>query len=134
MESRILVVIAIVVLSLAALASTGHSGAEAVVITKVDDGKEITVPEGSIFEVRLEQSSGTGYSWEIVDPDQTHLQVLEATDTALSHLPKVGGPLRKTWQIKAVKAGQTELRILLYRPWEGIEKAAEKFQVKIRIE
>ncbi len=128
-----MVAIAIVVLSLAGLASTGHSEAETVVITKADNGKEITVPEGSIFEVRLEQSGGTGYLWKIVDPDQEHLKVLESADTPLSQKPNMGGPLRKTWQIKAVKVGQTELTILLYRPWEGIGKAADRFQVKIRI-
>ncbi len=131
--SRILVVIAIIVLSLAGLASTGNSEAVAVVITKADDGKEITVPEGAILEVRLEQSAGTGYSWEIVDLDEMHLKVLESTDTALKQGLIVGGPLIKTWQIQAVKEGQTELKILLYRHWEGIGKAVDRLQVKIRI-
>ena len=129
---RIILFIAILSLPFAALAST--AGAEpGTVITQADNGKEITVAEGEVFEVRLERSGGTGYSWEMADPDKTHLKVLATTDTPLKKGPILGGPLLTTWQVKAVKAGSTELRIALYRPWEGIEKAAERFQVNIQI-
>ena len=129
---RIILFIAILFLPFAALAST--AGAEpGTVITQADNGKEITVSESEVFEIRLEQAGGTGYSWEIVDPDKTHLQVLATTHTPLKKGPILGGPLLTTWQVKAVKAGNTQIRILLYRPWEGPEKAAERFQVSIRI-
>ena len=129
---RIVLFIAILFLPFAGLASV--AGAEPkTVITKADNGKEISVSEGEIFEVRLERSGGTGYSWEIVDPDKTRLKVLSSTDTTLKEGRIVGGPLLTKWQVKAVKAGNTELKIALYRPWEGIEKAAERFQVNIQI-
>jgi predicted secreted protein len=120
-------------LSFAAFASAAGPQTKAVVITKNDDGKEISVPEGAIVEVRLEQHGGTGYLWQIVGLDQTHLKVLNSTETPLRGGRIVGGPLLKTWQIQAVKPGQTDLKMLLYRPWEGAQKAAESFQVKIVI-
>ena len=129
--SRILIAFAIIVLPFAALASAGDSGANTVVITKADDGREIGVQQGAIIEVRLEQSAGTGYLWQIIDPDIAHLKVLESTDTQLRQIP--GGTLLKTWRIEAAKQGQTELKMLLYRPWEGIEKAVDRLQVKILI-
>ena len=129
---RIVLFIAILFLPFAGLASV--AGAEPkTVITQADNGKEIAVSEGEVFEVRLERSGGTGYSWEIVDPDETHLKVLSSTDTPLKQGRIVGGPLLTEWQVKALKAGNTKLKILLYRPWEGIEKAAERFQVNIQI-
>ncbi len=131
---KILVVIAIIALPLACLGSGADPQANALVITKADDGKEITVAKGAIVEVRLEQSGGTGYLWEIVDPDETHLKVLGSTDTPLKQGKIVGGPLLKTWKIQAVESGQAELKIFLYRSWEGIEKAADRFQVRIRIQ
>ena len=97
-------------------------------ITKEDNGKEIAVPEGEIFEVRLEHAGGTGYLWQIVEPDETHLRVLESTEIPLKEGRIVGGPLLKTWKIKAVKAGHTDLKILLYRPWEGTGKAADSLR------
>jgi predicted secreted protein len=113
-----------------AMGSTEARGAA--IITKEDNGKEVTIPQGDIFEVRLQQHGGTGYLWQIVDPDETHLKVLESTETPLKE-GIMGGPLLKSWKIKAVKAGQTNLKILLYRPWEGTGKAAESFAVKIQI-
>jgi predicted secreted protein len=131
--SRVFLLIVIMLLSLAGTASPGGPAIAAVVITKEDNGKTITVPEGATFEVRLQQHGGTGYLWQIVDPDETHLKVLESYKTPLREPPIVGGPLLITWKIRALKAGQTNLRILLYRPWEGVEKAADSFQVRIRI-
>jgi predicted secreted protein len=71
--------------------------------------------------------------WQIVELDQTRLRVLESTEIPLKQGRSAGGPLLKTWKIKAVKVGQTDLEILLYRPWEGPEKAVDSLQVKIQI-
>lgn len=128
-----LFVIAIILLPLAAFASGGGPGPGAVLITQGDNGKQITVSQGRTFEVRLEQSGGTGYLWQIVNLDETHLKVLESSAVPLKTGRIVGAPLLKTWKIKAVKAGQTDLRIVLYRPWEGAQKAVGSFQVNIQI-
>jgi predicted secreted protein len=131
--SRIFLLIVFVLLLFAGFASARGPEAKTAVITKEDNGKEIAVPEGAIFEVRLEHSGGTGYMWQIVEPDETHLKVLESTEIPLREGRIAGGPLLKTWKIKAVKVGQADLKILLYRPWEGTEKAADSLQVKIQI-
>ncbi|MGD0398662.1 MAG: protease inhibitor I42 family protein [Syntrophobacteraceae bacterium] len=130
---RIFLLIVFVPLLFAGFASAQGPGPNTVVITKEDNGKEIVVPEGAIFEVRLEHSGGTGYLWEIVEPDETHLRVLESTEVPLKDTRILGGPLLKTWKIKAVKVGQADLKILLYRPWEGTEKAVDSLHVKILI-
>jgi len=130
---RIFLFIVFVLLLFAPFASAQGPEPQTAVITQKDNGKEIAVPEGAIFEVRLEQSGGTGYLWQIVEPDETHLKVLESAEIPLRQGRIVGGPLLKTWKIKAVKVGQTDLKILLYRPWEGTEKAADSFHVKIQI-
>ena len=132
-HSRIFLLIAVVLLSFAAFALAAGQKPKGLVLTKNDDGKDIVVPEGAIFEVRLEQHGGTGYLWQIVGLDEAHLKVLESTETPVKGGKIVGGPLLRTWEIQAVNAGQTDLKILLYRPWEGPEKAAESFQVKILI-
>jgi len=128
-------VLIIMLIPLAGLASgSGPEAGQVVIVTRDYNGKEITLAEGAIFEVRLQQHSGTGFLWQIVDLDENHLKVLQSSDTPLTHGRVVGGPLLRTWKIQAVKAGQTNLRILLYRSWEGPEKAAESFQVKVRIQ
>jgi predicted secreted protein len=130
---RIFLLIVFVLLLFASFASAEGREPKTAVITKEDNGKEIAVPKGAVFEVRLEHSAGTGYMWQIVELDETHLRVLESTEIPLKQGRIVGGPLLKTWKIKSVKVGQTDLKILLYRPWEGTEKAADSLQVKIQI-
>jgi inhibitor of cysteine peptidase len=128
---KIIVVIAIFALSTACIASGAQ--ANSLVITKADDGKEITVPKGGLMEVRLKQSGGTGYLWQIVDPDETRMKVLGSADIPLNQDKIVGAPLVRTWKIQAVESGQTELKFLLYRSWEGIGSAVDRFHVKILI-
>lgn len=130
---KIVVVIATAALFLGAVASS-WAAEPVTVITKADNGKEITVPKGATFEVRLEQASGTGYMWEIVKLDESRLKVIESTDTVLSHdRALAGGPLRKTWKIEATGEGTSEIEALLYRVWEGTGKAAESFHATIRV-
>jgi predicted secreted protein len=129
---KIVLIIAAVALPLACIAFAGQPNE--ILITKADDGKEITVAKGAIIEVKLEQSAGTGYLWEIVDPDTTHLKVLQTANIPLAQGKISGGPLLRTWKIKAVESGQTNLKVFLYRSWEGVDKAADKLQVKILIE
>lgn len=130
---RIFLLIVFVLLLFAPFASAEGPEPKSMVVTKEDNGKEIAIFAGAIFEVRLEHSAGTGYMWQIAEPDETHLRVLESTEIPLREGRIVGGPLLKTWKIKAVKVGQTDLKILLYRPWEGTEKAADSLHVKIQI-
>ncbi len=82
---RIFLLIVLVLLLFAGLASAQGPGPKTVVITKEDNGKEIAVPKGAIFEVRLEHAGGTGYLWEIVEPDETHLKVLGSTEIPLKN-------------------------------------------------
>lgn len=135
MESpRVFLLIVIMLLASTCFAWAGCAQAKPVVITRADNGKEVTVPRGAVMEVHLEQSGGTGYLWRIVDLDKTHLEVLESREVPLRHEPHlVGGPLLKIWKIRAEKRGHTDLKILLYRPWEGTEKAVESVRVRIRI-
>jgi len=124
-------IVAVPVLCSGFASGAGETAAQ--VITKEDNGREIAVPEGAIIEVRLEQPGATGFSWQIVSPDETFLKVLESTETPLKPPPIVGSPVLKVWKIRTVKSGQAVLRILLYRPWEGPGKAAESFEVKFQI-
>jgi predicted secreted protein len=130
--SKILLLLTFFVFSSVALAFAG-SGSGAVIVTKDDNGKEISVPQGGIVEIRMEFPAGTGYSWEITDLDKNYLKLLDVSGKPLKEGPIAGGPVQKTWRIRAVSKGQTELKMYYYRVWEGLEKAADKFQLRIRI-
>ena len=108
-------------------------GGQKMVIVKKDSGREITVRNNDSFELQLESHGGTGYIWgfEVLIPD--YLEVLKEETKSESGTGIVGGPVTHNWTIRAKKSGTTEMSMSLHRPWEGKDKAAERFTVKLMI-
>jgi|WetSurMetagenome_2_1015567.scaffolds.fasta_scaffold394529_2 predicted secreted protein len=46
---------------------------------------------------------------------------------------KIGVPITPYWRIKTLKYGEAQIFMKYYRPWEGPEKALEKFTIKVTI-
>lgn len=113
---------------------TMAGGKDRLELVKDDNGKEVTVQKGGIIEIRLEEPGATGYSWEVMDLDQSRLELLDSESTPKNQSGNlVGGPVLKKWRFKAVNAGTTNLKLVLYRVWEGPDKAADRFQVRISV-
>jgi predicted secreted protein len=110
-----------------------NSAGSKVIISKKDDGKEITVNVGNIIHIELEQYSGTGYTWVLEKSCEDFLELIGEDTKAISRPGFVGTPVQKIWKLKAVKGGETEINLYLYRPWEGKDKAVDKFKVRIKI-
>ncbi len=117
---------------LLSLASQACGGQEMVIVKK-DNGREITVRNNDIFELQLESHGGTGYIWgfEVLITD--YFEVLKEETKSESGTGMTGGPVTHIWTIRAKKPGTTEVSMSYYRPWEGKDKAADRFTVKLRI-
>lgn len=126
-------IMAIILLPFAACARAKAIQSNPTVITRADNGKHITLLEGQSFEVRLDQFGATGYAWQIVNLDKAHLKLLSANRAKFRGTYMFGTPFERIWKIEAVKAGQTGLSILLWRPWKGARKAKESFKLTITI-
>jgi predicted secreted protein len=126
------VILLIGMVMLLSLASQACSGQKMVILIK-DNGREITVRNNDSFELQLESHGGTGYIWgfEVLIPD--YFEVLKEETKSESGRGMTGGPVTHIWTIRAKKPGTTEMRMSLYRPWEGKDKAVERFTVKLRI-
>lgn len=109
-------------------------GAATIFLGKCDDGREITIPVGSILVICLEQTAGTGYSWQIDNLDTNRLELLDTVSEPVKkdkHL--VGGPMLTKWRLSTTARGDTELKMYYYRVWEGIDKAVAKFEIRVHI-
>lgn len=108
-------------------------GSQAIQLTAQDAGKTFDLRTGATLSITLEGNPTTGYLWE-VDPQQ-ELTLLEQTGEAEfkadSRAIGTGGKL--TLRFKALKAGQTTLRLLYHRPWEESVEPAETFEVTLNI-
>jgi predicted secreted protein len=105
----------------------------ALILQKKDNGKEITLKTDQIVQVQLAGIGGTGYWWYVQGPDARHLELVSEKTRAASD-GRVGGPVLGIWTFRANKPGITEIKMDYYRTWEGVEKAIEKYRVKVTIE
>lgn len=109
-------------------------GEETIVIDKTFDGREIKVRSGAMIRVELEQAGAAGYTWEIQGPDAKHFDVVNVKTPEPPEKPDlVGAPVKKIWLIRVKEKGRSELKFIHFRPWEGKEKAADSFLLKVRI-
>ena len=119
---------------LSGISEVGAMGKEPeVILQKQDNGKEINLKAGQVVQIQLAGVGGTGYWWYVQSLDARHLELLSEKTRAPSD-GRVGGPVLGIWTFRAKEPGSTEIRMDYYRKWEGVEKAIEKFRVKITIE
>ncbi len=116
---------------------TGFSlceAAETVVVDKTFNGREIKVRTGTMIQVELEQAGTAGYTWEIEDLDKKHFEVVSVKTPKPPEKPDlVGAPIKITWFIRATEKGKSEIRLIHTRSWEGKERAADTFVLKVSI-
>ena len=129
MRKIILLIGIAVLLSLASQTCGGNK----IVIAKKDNGREVTVRNNDIFELQLESHGGTGYTWgfEVLNPE--YLEVMKEESKSESGTGMTGGTVTHIWTIRTKQPGTTDISMNFYRPWEGKDKAAESFTVKLVI-
>ena len=102
-------------------------------LSKQDNGKEITVKVGDIIRLELERFGSTGYEWHLDKSFKAKIELTREETKGISGKGLVGTPVLRSWKLRAVKKGETNLTLHLYRDWEGLEKAVESFSIKIKI-
>jgi predicted secreted protein len=108
------------------------------ILTMEDNGKEVDLSVGGTIKVELKDIGTTGYAWYTDKLDASRLKLIneEMADIVPENPergPAAGAPKLKIWTFKAVAPGDTSLRLLQYRVWEGKEHAINKFEVKLHI-
>jgi predicted secreted protein len=102
-------------------------------LTQKDNGREITVPLGTVIQIELAAVGGAGYLWELADLNPEYFQLLK-TETVSADKPGItGAPNVKRWQLQTKQRGQADLKFYYFRPWEGKDKALNRFYVIIHI-
>jgi predicted secreted protein len=103
-----------------------------ITVTRADCGRQIVLGVGDILKVELPSHGGTGYQWSLTAPGAPYLKLLAQTSQNVGAV-RPGSPLRQIWSFQAVRPGSTVIRLAYFRPWEGVDRAAERFHLKIKI-
>ena len=105
----------------------------AVVLQKQDNGKEVCIKGGQVFQIQLEGMGGTGYWWYVQPPDVRHVELL-SEKTKAQFEGRVGGPVLGIWTFRTKEPGTAEIKMDYYRNWEGSARSIEHFKVIVKIE
>jgi len=117
------------------LALFSGCGANGTSLTEADSGKQITMKPGDIVTLTLASNPTTGYSWLVMEIDDTVL--VQDGDPEYKPSPGseglVGAGGTETFRFKAVSAGATSLNLGYMRPWESVQPI-ETFKVQVVVQ
>ncbi len=86
-------------------------GCKEITLGMDDSGKTITVAPGTVIKVTLTSNSSTGNSWHSIRYDNVLLMQVGEPDYEKSNTGLVGAPGKVIYAFKALKSGETDLRM-----------------------
>jgi inhibitor of cysteine peptidase len=103
------------------------------VITQVMNQARISVQPDEAFTIELQVDSDDGLQWYLEGYDQKHIYYSgQVVQVPVDRKPGFFGSAHSVcFKMRAREAGESLIRFLYYRPWEGPELAEKEFQVAI---
>ena len=104
------------------LALFSGCGAKGTSLTDTDNGKQVTVNTGDTLTLTLTSNPTTGYSWQVMEIDNTVLIQSGNPEYKQSSGSEglVGAGGTQTFRFQAVGTGMTVLKLGYARPWESV--------------
>lgn len=106
---------------------------ELIVITDDDKGKIVNAEPGDVLMLDLAFQGGTGFNWYPDALDEKLLRLESVKTEPVKDKEKTGVTMHGKWYFKVLGSGETYLRMLYYRKWEGTDKALNSFSVSLHI-
>jgi inhibitor of cysteine peptidase len=104
---------------------------QATTLTQQDNGRTVSLPVGQTATLSLPENATTGYRWAIDSIDSAIIAVGGEQPRYPSGPPGSGGHVE--WTLTAKAPGSTDLRLKLWRSWEGDASIAERFSVRFQV-
>jgi inhibitor of cysteine peptidase len=95
-----------------------------------DNGKTVSVSEGSIIKISLDENPTTGYSWN--ESVSSGLKIVDSKYTASgSGLMGAGGV--HEWTLKAEGKGTQQFSAIYKRPWEPVAGNETSYKLTVSV-
>ena len=115
--------------------------AEEVTLTMQDKDATLTIKSGEVFHIVLEGNITTGYTWEVGELEEALLQQQgemeyrqpESSTDSTAEEPLAGAPGEFSFSFKALRAGDTELRLIYHRTFEPDVAPLDEFSITVHI-
>jgi inhibitor of cysteine peptidase len=94
-----------------------------------DNGKTVTVNDGSTISINLSENPSTGYAWNVT----TSSGLVITNDTYIQGAGRLGASGTHEWTIKATGKGEQQFTAIYKRPWEPLTGNETSFTLKINV-
>lgn len=94
-----------------------------------DNGKTVTVNDGSTISINLSENPSTGYAWNV--SSTSGLTIINDKYTQGASMPGASGT--HEWTIKATGKGQQQFTAIYKRPWESLTGNESTFTITINV-
>lgn len=103
-----------------------------IVVTEAETGQLVALQPGDELVVQLSENPSTGYAWTL-EPGVTSGLTPEGAKFRASDAVAGGGGVRE-FRFLATEPGVTDLRLKLWREWEGDRSVARRFHAKVTVD
>jgi inhibitor of cysteine peptidase len=103
-----------------------------ITLSQTDTGGTFEIQPGDRIVVQLSETPSTGYVWAVDELDQ---EVLTVEGSSFSLVPdsRVGSGGTRVLRFRALAAGESPIRLKLWREWSGSNSATDHFSVTIEV-
>lgn len=101
-------------------------------VSRGDNGTTIQARAGDTIVVRLPESPTTGYRWAIAQSDGMTLALRTACFEQAAG-GGIGGGGTRVFRFEALTAGTADVRMKLWREWEGDRSILDRFHLAVQI-
>ncbi|MFM7881061.1 MAG: protease inhibitor I42 family protein [Microcystis panniformis] len=101
-------------------------------LTRTDNGKSITMQVNDLLLLSLDENPTTGFQWAI-DGGGSDLVELQSSEYVPAIESRVGGGGQRVLTFKAQRAGIGQLKLKLWREWQGEPSVVERFTVTLQV-
>lgn len=101
-------------------------------LTQVDNGRTIDIRVGDRLDVNLRENPTTGFQW-VIDQNNDEVLRVEGAEYISPTTSPIGGAGQRTFTFIGQQSGTAELRLKLWREWQGESSVVERFTVTIQV-
>ncbi len=100
-----------------------------------ENNSDISIEIDEMFDISLESNPTTGYEWDVKECDYSVLELVNKDYvTAENQTPPVAGAGGlQNWTFKGLTDGETALKIVYWRSWEGEESIVDEYLLHITV-
>jgi inhibitor of cysteine peptidase len=96
-----------------------------------DSGRTVEVRAGETIALELPENATTGYTWTFDGLDERIVTAHESGFARDSEAVGSGGVMR--WSLRAVAPGTAQVRLKLWRRWEGDASVQRRYAVTVNV-